>query len=159
MSKVARGKILVAANQEESIPEGWAVDAVGNPTTDPKEALAGSLLPIGGAKGAALALIVEILSASLASSNYGFEASSFFTSDGAPPNIGQFFLIIDGQAFGGKSFLSRIEVLMTAISDQPGARLPGCRRFNLRETMKKEGIDVAEKYISYFRKRLPDTVF
>ena len=58
LSQVARGKVMAAANRGESIPEGWALDADGQPTTDPKAALAGSMLPAGNAKGAALALMV-----------------------------------------------------------------------------------------------------
>ena len=56
LSKVARGKTNAAAQVGESIPEGWAVDADGNPTTDPKAALAGTMLPMGDAKGAQLVL-------------------------------------------------------------------------------------------------------
>src|SRR5690606_19350669 len=61
LSRVARGKIMVASQTGEPIPEGWALDADGRPTTDPKAALAGTMVPIGEAKGAALALVVEIL--------------------------------------------------------------------------------------------------
>ena len=63
LSKVARGKVMAAAKAGNDIPEGWALNASGDPTTDPKAALAGSMVPAGDAKGAALALMVEILSA------------------------------------------------------------------------------------------------
>ncbi|WP_052352966.1 Ldh family oxidoreductase [Neobacillus dielmonensis] len=59
-SIIARGKIIAAAQQGSKIPEGWAIDESGRPTTDPESALTGSLLPLGGAKGSALALAVEI---------------------------------------------------------------------------------------------------
>jgi (2R)-3-sulfolactate dehydrogenase (NADP+) len=62
LSKVARGKVMVANQQNEKIPEGWAIDIDGKPTTDPKKALAGAMLPIGDAKGSALALMVGNIS-------------------------------------------------------------------------------------------------
>jgi (2R)-3-sulfolactate dehydrogenase (NADP+) len=61
LSEVARGKLMVAAKKGESIPLGWALDADGNPTTDPKKGMEGSMLPMGGVKGAMLALMVELL--------------------------------------------------------------------------------------------------
>jgi (2R)-3-sulfolactate dehydrogenase (NADP+) len=69
---------MVAAKEGQSIPEGWGLDQNGQPTTDPKAVLQGSMLPMGGAKGAALVLLVEILSAALCGAQFGFEASSFF---------------------------------------------------------------------------------
>jgi (2R)-3-sulfolactate dehydrogenase (NADP+) len=69
LSKVARGKINVAAQRGESIPEGWAVDSNGAPTTDPNAAMQGTLLPMGDAKGAQLVLMVEVLAAALTASN------------------------------------------------------------------------------------------
>ena len=85
LSEVARGKIVNAAQKGEPIPFGWAVDRDGNPTTAAKEALAGTLLPAGGAKGAALALMVETLAVALTGANFAFEASSFLDADGPPP--------------------------------------------------------------------------
>ncbi len=151
LSKVARGKILLASKEDKPIPNDWALDKEGFATTNAHSALAGSLLPIAEAKGAALALMVEILSASLARSNYGFEASSFFSAKGSPPGIGQFFLIINAAMFGGDSFHSRIEDLVLAILDQPETRLPGERRFKIREKTLAEGINVSKKDFAYFK--------
>ncbi len=95
LSEVARGKIMTAAQKGEPIPEGWAKDKRGNPTTDAATAMQGTLMPIGGAKGAALALMVEILAASLTGANLGFQASSFFDAEGPPPGIGQFMMVIE----------------------------------------------------------------
>ena len=83
LSQVARGKILTAAQKGEPIPAGWAVDDEGNPTTDAKVALKGALQPIGGAKGAALALMVEVLAVALTGARFSSEASSFFDAEGA----------------------------------------------------------------------------
>ena len=85
LSKVARGRINVAAQAGESIPPDWAFDADGNPTTDAKAAMAGTMAPVGDAKGAQLALMVEILAAALSASCFGFESSSYFTAEGPPP--------------------------------------------------------------------------
>src|SRR3546814_8635460 len=107
---------------------GLALGPEGRPTADPKAALAGTMIPLGDAKGAALALMVEILSASLLGANHAFEASSFFTAEGPPPGVGQFLLAIDPGPLSGGSFAERIEVLVAALEDQPDARLPGSRR-------------------------------
>ena len=77
LSKVARGNILAAKQKGETIPEGWALDADGKPTTDPEAALAGTMVPLGDAKGTALALMVELLAAGLTGANFAAEARPF----------------------------------------------------------------------------------
>jgi (2R)-3-sulfolactate dehydrogenase (NADP+) len=153
MSVVARGKIMQAANRNESIPEGWALNASGKPTTDAREALAGTMAPIGGAKGAALALMVELLSAALTRSHFGFEASSFFDAKGEPPGIGQLLLLFDVQTFGGDAVLERIETLCEAIEEDPGARLPGSRRLTTRKKIEESGIAVPDALYQELLKR------
>lgn len=140
LSKVARGKINMAAQKGETIPEGWAVDKYGRPTTDPKAAMAGTMLPMGDAKGAQLVLMVEILAAALSASHFGYEASSFFTADGEPPQIGQLLIAINPEPLSRGRFQDRLEDLLHAILDQPGTRLPGERRFRLRDEAAKDGI-------------------
>jgi (2R)-3-sulfolactate dehydrogenase (NADP+) len=144
LSKVARGKIMTAAQKGEPIPEGWAKDAGGSPTTDAAAALKGTLVPIGGAKGAALALMVEILSAALTGANLAFQASSFFDAQGDPPGIGQFLLVIDPSAFGGEAAALRLELLASAIEAEEGARLPGTSRFALRQAAARDGLFVED---------------
>jgi len=151
LSKVARGKVMAAAKTGQRIPEGWALDPEGNPTTDPEAALAGTMIPMGDAKGAALALMVEILSASLIGANHAFEASSFFTADGPPPGVGQFILAIDPGPLSGGSFAARLEVLIAALEDQDGARLPGERRFALRAAAARDGIAVPRVLLTEIR--------
>jgi (2R)-3-sulfolactate dehydrogenase (NADP+) len=149
LSEVARGKILNAAQNDQPIPEGWATDAEGNPTTDAKAALAGTLLPIGGPKGAALAFMVEILSAALTGANFAFEASSFFDGEGDPPGVGQFFIAIDPDAFTGReAFLARMGLIAGLIADDPGTRLPGSRRYALREAAARDGIAVSNAMLA-----------
>jgi (2R)-3-sulfolactate dehydrogenase (NADP+) len=142
LSTVARGKIVIAARDGRPIPAGWAVDAQGQPTTDAKAALAGTLLPLGGAKGAALALMVEVLSAALTGANFAFEASPFLDDKGGPPGTGQLLLAIDAGAFGaGVKVLQRVAVLAGVIEAE-GARLPGSRRQTLREKAARDGLAV-----------------
>lgn len=131
LSKVARGKVMLAKKKGEPIPEGWALSEQGRPTTDPDQALSGSMVPAGDAKGAALALMVELLTAGLAGSHFGFQASSFFDAEGGAPNIGQLILLFDPSRFSA-DFVDHAEQLFAAMQDQPGVRLPGDRRYALR---------------------------
>jgi (2R)-3-sulfolactate dehydrogenase (NADP+) len=148
LSQVARGKILTASQRGEAIPDTWAVDAEGKPTTDAKAALAGTLQPIGGAKGAALALMVEVLAVALTGAVASSEASSFFDAEGPPPGTGQLILAIDPAAFaGGDAVLDRITAMAEAI-DADGARLPGSRRLALREKASREGVTVDAKLLA-----------
>ena len=152
LSQVARGKILTAAQKGEPIPAGWAVDEQGLPTTDAKIALKGALQPIGGAKGAALALMVEILAVALTGARFAFEASSFFDAEGAPPGVGQLLIAIDPGAFAGRDlFADRIAVLARTIAGSSGARLPGSRRLALREKAQREGVAVDAKLLAEVR--------
>ncbi|MCC7200266.1 MAG: Ldh family oxidoreductase [Gammaproteobacteria bacterium] len=142
LSVAARGKIVAAQKAGKSIPANWAVDADGNPTTDPTAALAGTLSPIGGAKGGALALMIEILAAGLSGSSFGWEASSFFDDRGGPPDMGQVFIALEPDKLSGGAFLPRMQVLLDAIAAEPGVRLPGMRRLAARELAAREGLSV-----------------
>jgi (2R)-3-sulfolactate dehydrogenase (NADP+) len=143
LSEVARGKIFAAARKGQPIPEGWALDAAGNPTTDADAALRGTLLPAGGAKGAALALMVELLAAALTGASFAYEASSFFEAEGAPPGVGQLLLAIDPGGFAGRdAFADRAGLLAEAIEQDAGARVPGTRRRALREQAHRCGVTV-----------------
>jgi (2R)-3-sulfolactate dehydrogenase (NADP+) len=144
LSEVARGKLMVAAREGKPIPAGWALDKHGNPTTDPKAGLEGMMLPAGGAKGAMLALTVELLACALSGSAFGFESDSFFVEEGRPTRIGQAFLAIDPDALAGREvFLDRVETLVAAMLADEGVRLPGDRRRANRERIAKEGIALA----------------
>lgn len=148
LSEVARGKLMVAAKAGKPIPLGWALDADGEPTTDPQAGMTGSMLPIGAAsssKGAMLALVVELLVTALVGANFGFEASSFFEDAGNRPGIGQAFLVIDPDALAGRDrFLDRIEVLVAEMLADDGVRLPGARRDALLRRAERDGIDVGD---------------
>jgi (2R)-3-sulfolactate dehydrogenase (NADP+) len=144
ISKVARGNILAAKQRGEAIPAGWALDRDGQPTTDADAALQGTMLPLGDAKGTALALMVELLAAGLTGANFATEASSFLDAEGPPPGTGQLILAFDPAAFGGEGALARFGRLAQAIEAQPGARLPGSRRHALRAAAARDGLTVAD---------------
>ena len=144
LSEAARGKVMVAAKEGRPIPLGWAIDAHGQPTTDAKAALQGSMLATGGTKGAMLALVVELLVTALTGAAMGFEASSFFVDEGNRPRIGQAFVAIDPDALAGNArYFERVETLVTAMLDDEGVRLPGARRAALAECAAQDGVDIA----------------
>ena len=152
MGLLARGKILQAAKRGELIPEGAAVDAQGNPTRDPAKAFDGALLPFGGPKGYALALIVEIMSAALTGAALAIEASSLFTPDGPAPRLGQSFLVMNPAASAGATFVDRVEQLLAYINDQPGTRLPGDRRIGLsQQARQSNSIDLPDDLLKELR--------
>jgi (2R)-3-sulfolactate dehydrogenase (NADP+) len=143
LSKVARGHIMAAKQRGETIPEGWALDATGHPTTDPDAALGGTMVPMGDAKGVALALMVELLAAGLTGSNYAAEASSYLDAQGPPPGTGQLIIVVDPGALGGGA-LARFGLLADAIEAQPGARLPGMRRLKARKKARSDGVTISD---------------
>lgn len=151
LSKVARGKVMAAKQKGAAIPEGWALDAGGKPTTDAAAALEGTMVPMGDAKGAALALVVELLSAGLTGANYAYEASSLFDAEGPPPGLGQFILAIDPGALGGPQALGRVGALVAAIADEPGTRIPGERGRDARARASLEGLEVDEDVVAAIR--------
>ncbi len=143
LSAVARGKLMVAARDGKPIPLGWALDKDGSPTTDPQAGLAGSMLALGGAKGAMLALVVELLVTALTGAALGFEATSFFVDEGNRPRLGQAFLAIDPAALAGRAvYADRIEALVAAMSADPAVRLPGHRRAELAGEAAKDGVEI-----------------
>jgi (2R)-3-sulfolactate dehydrogenase (NADP+) len=149
---VARGKVMVAAKAGQAIPEGWALDAAGKPTTDAQAALSGSMLAIGAAtstKGAMLALVVELLVTALIGAHFGFEASSFFVDEGNRPGIGQTFIVIDPGALAGAAhYLQRVEALVAEMLKDEGVRLPGARREALRRRAQAEGLDLSDTLLA-----------
>lgn len=152
LSKVARGKVMTASKAGQSIPEGWALDPDGHPTTNPEAALAGTMLPSGDAKGAALALIVEILSATLIGANHSYEATSFFDAEGAPPGVGHIIIAFDTHLSMERTFATRIENLIAEILKQDGTRLPGSSKSAARETAKQNGIPVPSHLLTEMKR-------
>ena len=127
-SAVALGKITMAAAAGEEIPLGWAVDADGQETTDPNEALKGSLLSAGGYKGYGLGLMVEVLAGALTGSLLSTQIPSLKAPEGPHHDIGQFYLVVDPTGFSGDGFWDRLDLIAESVNAQPGARLPGAGR-------------------------------
>ncbi len=152
MTTVARGHILLAAQRKEPIPEGWALDRHGRPTTDASEALQGSLLPVGGSKGAMLALCFELLCSALTGAALSFEADAFFDPAGNAPRIGQAFLAFSPNRLAGQAvYFERVETLIARIAQDPEVRLPGARRDATRAQSLAEGVSVRDELITKLR--------
>lgn len=147
LSKVARGSIVAARQRGEAIPEGWALDAEGRPTTDAGAALQGTMVPLGEAKGTALALMVELLAAGLTGGRFAAEASSFLDAEGDPPSTGQLVIGLAADAFQADA-LARCAELAASIEAQDGARLPGARRLSLRARAEAEGLTVPDALVA-----------
>ena len=120
---VALGKITMAKAAGQSIPEGWALDAEGNPTTDPEAAIKGSLVSTGGYKGWGFGLMAEVLAAGLTSSVLSRDVKPLKAPEGPPHDLGQFYLIIDPSASG--DFAAKLSALSDAVGQDEGARMPG----------------------------------
>jgi (2R)-3-sulfolactate dehydrogenase (NADP+) len=151
VSKVARGNIIAAKQRGETIPEGWALDADGSPTTDAAKALAGTMVPMADAKGAALAFMVETLAACLVGAHLAFEASTFFDGQGPPPETGQLVIALDPGPLSSGTFGERIATLRAMIEGQQGARLPGTRRLASRDAARRDGIVVGPETMKLLR--------
>src|SRR5438105_15763213 len=155
LTTVVRGRIMMAMRKGERIPDGWALDRDGKPTNDPKEAIEhGSLFPIGGAKGAMLALMFELICAALTGSAIGPEADSFFSDEGNRPRIGQAFIAIDASALPGTAkYLERVETVVRTMLADAEVRLPGTRRFAAEKSARAQGIEVPDELLAQTEKR------
>jgi len=134
---MARGEVMIAAREGHELPAGAGIDADGNPTTDPNEVLKGALLPFGGYKGASIAMMVELLAASLIGEQLSFEAAAQDNNDGGPPRGGEFILALDPA--GG---LASAEGLFGKILEQEGTRLPGDGRRTKRQSIIDNGVQI-----------------
>ncbi|WP_435197404.1 Ldh family oxidoreductase [Natronomonas sp. EA1] len=132
-SAISRGAVSRASDRGESLPEGVAISADGEPTTDPDAALDGSIRPFGGAKGSGLAIAVEVLAGGLVGASMGRDVTgTYHTAD--PCTKGDLFVAIDPVALGGEDAVERIETFLTGITALETAagfdsvRLPGQAR-------------------------------
>ncbi|MBU2942596.1 Ldh family oxidoreductase [Shimia thalassica] len=141
-STIAKSEVMKHAREGTPIPVGWALDAEGNPTTDPAFALKGSMAPSGGYKGVGIALLTEIMAAAMTGATLGINASPFSGTAGGPPRTGQFFMAIDPGVTSGGDFAMRMTDLVGAIHDQDGARLPGDGRRGKRLAARDNGVAV-----------------
>lgn len=149
-SIVARGKIRLASLSSQTIPVGWALDEAGEPTTDPKNALKGCLLPVGGPKGSGLAMMIDILSGMLSGSAYGKKLKSFHELEGTT-GVGASFICIDISHFIDKDAFMKLILeyadQIKALRRQPGFTeifLPGEVESKKEADNSRLGIDVPE---------------
>ena len=120
---VALGKITMARAAGEEIPEGWAVDAEGRPTTDPEAALAGSLVSTGGYKGWGFGLMAELLAAGMTGGAVSRDVGPLKAPEGAPHDLGQYYLLVDPDLSG--AFFDRLDQVAAGVALDAGARMPG----------------------------------
>jgi len=120
---VALGKITMAKAAGERIPEGWAIDADGVPTSDPTAALAGSIISMGGYKGWGFGLMAEVLAAGMTGSTSSRNVKPLKAPEGAPHDLGQYYLLMDPEVSG--AFFDRMAEVAQGVALDPGARLPG----------------------------------
>ena len=141
-SVAARGEIELHRRAGKQLPPGWAIDAEGNPTTDPEAALAGAMLPFGGHKGSAIGTMIELLAGIMIGDLTSPEVLDYLGTTTLAPFHGELILAFSPEAFSkgrpGDPF-ARAEVLFETIVGQ-GARLPSQRRFAARTKSKAEGI-------------------
>lgn len=144
-SVTARGEIQIHLRDGKTIPADWAIGPDGEPTTDPQTALAGAQLTFGGHKGAAIALMVELLAGALIGDMFSFETTARDNGTGAPLG-GEFLIAIDPARCvrGGNAAatLDHAEALFAKILEQDGTRLPSDRRFAARKRTPTEGIRI-----------------
>ena len=126
-SAVALGKITMAKAAGERIPLGWAVDADGQPTTDPEAALAGALVSAGGYKGWGFGLMGEVMASAMTGSVNSLDVGGLKLAGGPPHGLGQFYLLMDTGTYTD-AFDARIARVVDAVAEQPGARIPGASR-------------------------------
>lgn len=123
-SVAARGKIRLAAKNGENIPEGWALDKNGNPTTNAEEALEGSMLPIGGYKGVGLSMMVDVLAGMLSGAAFAGDVKGLNHKTDLS-RYGHAIIAIDIEKFmGWEEYLKRAEYFHTRVHEC-GGELPG----------------------------------
>ncbi len=120
---VALGKITMAKAAGERIPEGWAIDADGRPTTDPEVALAGSLVSMGGYKGWGFGLMAELLAAGMTGSVTSQDVKPLKAPEGAPHDLGQYYLLVDPAV--SPAFYDRLRQVEAGVAQDQDARMPG----------------------------------
>ncbi len=124
-SNGAYGKVIAARNEGTALPEGWAVDAAGNPTTDAVAAAEGSMIPFGGHKGSAVAVLLEAFAASLTDATFAFETIDIWSNPASRMNNGHLLIGIDSSAFAGRV---RTEARVAELQQQVRASGPSDRR-------------------------------
>ena len=159
MSVVARAKIRNALKRGESIPNTWGTDAMGVPTTDPKVALDGFLLPIGGHKGYGIALLVDLFAGLLSNAAYLTHIKSWQDAPDEPQNLGHFFILIDTKVLGSPEWLAqRMNDFANILMDSPPIDpskpviVPGAIELDRMAQQRQSGIEISLETIKQLQK-------
>lgn len=154
LSEVALGKIRLAEANGRSIPDTWATDSAGFPTTDPRAAIDGMLLPAAGAKGFGLALMIDVLAGVLSGGSSGNDVKPLYTDLSIPNDCSHAFIAIDVSSFGDWSaFQGRLEKLTHSVlgsRPRPGVdrlMLPGERELRISRESEATGIPLEKSVL------------
>ncbi|MEX2520098.1 MAG: Ldh family oxidoreductase, partial [Paracoccaceae bacterium] len=140
-SLTARGEVMIAARDGHRAPEGAGVGPDGAPTTDPRAILEGAQSPFGGHKGAALALMVDLIAGPLIGELTSLEIEA--ADDGVGPALGgQLILAFAPERLGGAGAVEHGERLFAELLSEPGVRLPGARRAAMRPLTPVDGVTI-----------------
>ena len=137
----SRADIALHRQAGKPVPEGWGLDADGQPTTDPGAVLVGAMLPFGGHKGSALATMIELLSGPLIGDRTSRQSAAFDAGHKAAPCHGELIIALDPGLLGSPDSQDAAEKVLNGITAQ-GARLPGAHRHRMRSTNLRQGIPV-----------------
>ena len=150
-ASMAKGEVSIAARDGHTLPDGVGLDGDGNPSNDPKEILKGVLLPFGGYKGSAIALMVELFAAGLTGDTFSFEAQENDNNDGGPPKGGEFIMAINPEIMAGSDWINHCKLFFDNLSSFEGVRLPGSRRHKnrLKSDVREVNIDLLDKIKGY----------
>ena len=129
---MAMGDVQIAARDGRQVPLGTGLDANGDPSTDPAAIAKGVLLPFGGYKGSAIALMVELLAAGLTGEQFSYEARDTDNKDGGPPRGGEMIIGISPDIIAGANWQDHVEAFMQNMTSLKGVRMPGARRHKNR---------------------------
>lgn len=140
-SSMALGDVQIAAREGREVPLGTGLDGSSRPTTDAAEILKGVLLPFGGHKGSALALMVELLAAGATGDRFSYEAAEKDNRDGGPSRGGEFVLAVSPELLSGRDWAERCERFFQRFDAIEGARLPGLRRYRNRQSSGARDVD------------------
>jgi delta1-piperideine-2-carboxylate reductase len=146
-SAVARGEIELMGRAGKALPPGWGIDAAGEPTLDPAQALAGALLPFGGYKGSALSMMVELIAGPLIGEPTSRAAVALDNGDGGPPLGGELLIAMSPAVFNSglaQDWHEQAETFFAQAREQPGVRLPSDRRHAARQRSEGHGVGVPD---------------
>ena len=142
-ASMAMGDVQIAARDGREVPLGTGLDANGQPTTDPAAIAKGVLLPFGGYKGSAIAMMVELLAAGMTGEQFSFEARDTDNKDGGPPRGGEMIIGMSPAIIAGDGWQDHVEGFVQKLSNIDGVRIPGTRRHKNRMDKGPRSINLA----------------